>query len=258
VAVDEGVLTAEDLGFAYGARRVLQAVSLAVRAGEVLAVLGPNGAGKSTLLRLLAGLLSPASGTVCLGGEPLARLPARARAQAIALVPQESPREEGTTALEAVLLGRAPHLGAWGVEGERDRQLAQAALEELGLGALSNRPLAELSGGERRRVLLARARVQQARVVLLDEPTAHLDLAHGAMLLARARAWAQEGAAVVAVLHDPNLARSHADRVALCSLDGSVEVGPARALLEPARLSTLYGWPIEEASLFRAGRGPGL
>ena len=129
--MDDGVLTAENLGFAYGTRRVLQGVSLSVRPGEVLAVLGPNGAGKSTLLRLLAGLLAPGSGTVRLDGQVLAALSPRARAQAIALVPQESPREEGTTALEAVLLGRAPHLGSWGVEGEHDRQRAHAAWKYL-------------------------------------------------------------------------------------------------------------------------------
>jgi iron complex transport system ATP-binding protein len=246
-------LRAEGLSFSYGGAAVLSGANLEARPGEVLALLGPNGAGKSTLLRLLAGLLEPSSGRVLLGDRELRALDRRTIAQHIALVPQEPPQDAGFTALEVVLLGRAPHLGAWGVEGEADRERARAALAELDVSALADRPMAALSGGERRRVLLARARCQGAPVVLLDEPTAHLDLGQQAHALARARAWAAEGAAVVAVLHDPNLARTSANAVALVSAGGAVESGPV-ALLTAEKLSALYGWPIEEAPLFRAAQ----
>jgi iron complex transport system ATP-binding protein len=245
-------LCAEQVGFAYGTRQILDAASLQVSQGELLAILGPNGAGKSTLLRILAGLLTPQSGRVLLDGRPLEALSRREVAQQVALVPQDIPQEAGFTALELVLMGRAPHLGSWGVEGQADRELALAALRELEVEELASRTLEALSGGEKRRVLLARASCQQAKVILLDEPTAHLDLGHQAHALARARAWAQAGAAVAAVLHDPNLARTYATRIAMVHSGGRVESGWVE-LLSAANLSELYRWPIEEAPLFRAG-----
>jgi len=245
-------LRALGLRFGYGARAVLSDANLEAHPGEVLALLGPNGAGKSTLLRLLAGLLAPSQGAVWLGDAPLAGLDRRARAQRVALVPQDFPAGADFTALELVLLGRAPHLGPWGIDGADDRARALAALEELEVAALAHRHVATLSGGERRRVLLAQARCQGAGVVLLDEPTAHLDLGHQAHALVRARAWAEEGATVVAVLHDPNLARAHAHAVALMHGDGTVETGRGRGWLTAERLTALYGWPIEEAPMFRA------
>lgn len=246
-------LRAEGIAFAYGPNRVLDGASVEARPGQVLAMLGPNGAGKSTLLRVMAGLLEPSTGAVMLGEKRLADFSRRELAQRIALVPQDAPTDVGFTALEVVLMGRAPHLGGWGVEGDADRALAHAALQELEVDGLANRPFGQLSGGERRRVLLARARCQQAPVVLLDEPTAHLDLGHQAHALQRARTWAGEGATIIAVLHDPNLARTYADAVALVTPGGRVEHGPVEALLTRERLSALYGWPIEEAPLFRAG-----
>jgi len=245
-------LAAEKVSFAYGRVPVLAEATVAMQSGELLAILGPNGAGKSTLLRILAGLLAPASGEVLLEGRPLTSFSRREIAQKVALVPQDPPPEAGFTALELVLMGRAPHLGSWGVEGQADRDLALAALRELEVEELANRPLEALSGGEKRRVLLARARCQRAPVVLLDEPTAHLDLGHQAHALDRARAWSRDGAAVAAVLHDPNLARTYASRVALVHAGGRVESGGVE-LLQAARLSELYGWPVEEAPLFRAG-----
>ena len=137
-------LRAEGVSFAYGARRVLHGVDLTATPGEVLALLGPNGAGKSTLLRLLAGLLAPHAGQVSLDGSSLLKLPRRELARALALVPQDPPPDAGSTVLEAVLLGRAPHLGAWGIEGKDDRERARRALAELGLEAFAGRPVAEL------------------------------------------------------------------------------------------------------------------
>ena len=245
-------LRAEGLRFAYGERLVLEGANLEVRPGQVVALLGPNGAGKSTLLRLMAGLLDASAGRVFLGDRELSAFNRRERAQRIALVPQDAPVDAGFTALEVVLMGRAPHLGAWGVEGDVDRAKAHAALEEMEVLPFAGRPMSALSGGERRRVLLARARCQASPVVLLDEPTAHLDLGHQAHALERARVWAAEGAAVAVVLHDPNLARTYAHAVALVATGGKVETVGVE-LLTPERLSALYGWPIEEAPLFRAG-----
>jgi iron complex transport system ATP-binding protein len=224
-----------------GAAEILAGVDVEVRPGEVLAILGPNGVGKSTLLRVLAGLLPASGGEVRLEGSPLAALTSRERAQRLALVPQELPADAGFTAMQVTLMGRAPHQGAWALDSGRDRAVAQAALAEVGLAGLEQRPLSQLSGGERRRVLVARALAQEAPVLLLDEPTAFLDLAHQAAVLALCRQRAQSGLAVAAVLHDPNLARAYAQRVLLLSAGGRAESGPAAELLTRERLSALYG-----------------
>jgi iron complex transport system ATP-binding protein len=248
------LLEARGLGYHYGARPVLAGAELSLSAGEVLALLGPNGAGKSTLLRLLAGLVPPAEGEVRLGGVALASLSRRDVARQLALVPQELPVEGGFTALEVALMGRAPHLGTLALDGPGDRALAESALAEVGLAGLGGRTLAQLSGGERRRVLVARALAQQPRVLLLDEPTAFLDLGHQAQLLELCRARAKQGLAVAAVLHDPNLARAYADRVALLAPGQPVVVGHAAELLTRERLSALYGVALTEEPAFLPAR----
>ncbi len=249
----EVLLRAVRLSYGYNsARPVIADLSCEVKPGELLALLGPNGVGKSTLLRLLAGLLQPSSGEVRLDETPLATLDRRAIAQRIALVPQELPAETGFTALEIVLMGRAPHQGTLALDTARDRQLATDALAEVGLAELAHRPLGQLSGGERRRVLVARAFAQEPKVLLLDEPTAFLDLGHQVQLLERCRARARSGLAVAAVLHDPNLAAIYADRVVLMPSGGStgtnrIEQGPTRELLTRERVSALYGVAVAEA-----------
>ena len=215
-------IRAIDLTAGYGDRAVLHGVSIEVHAGELLAIVGPNGAGKSTLLRILGGALRPWSGTVELEGRPLDEYDRRAIARRLAMVAQENLVAFRFTVLEIVLMGRAPHLGAFHFETRHDLAIAHAALERFDLIGLARRPIQELSGGERKRVFLARALAQEPRVALLDEPTAFLDLRHVAEIFARLRELRLErGMAVIATLHDLNAAALHADRVLLMK-DGAV------------------------------------
>jgi iron complex transport system ATP-binding protein len=215
-------LEAAAVSFAYGDRTVLRAVNVAVAPGEIVGVIGPNGSGKTTLVRLLSGVIAPAAGAVRLDGTPLATLRRREVARRLAVVPQDPVLEFPFTALEVVLMGRAPHLGALGFPGARDLAVARDAMACLDVGALEGRPLDRVSGGERQRVLLARALAQEPQVLLLDEPTTHLDLRHQAGMHDVVHALARDrGVAVVSVLHDLNLAALYCDRLVLLA-DGEV------------------------------------
>ncbi|WP_337844728.1 ABC transporter ATP-binding protein [Thermus sp.] len=226
----------------------LKGVSLALRPGEWLALLGPNGSGKSTLLRVMAGLLRPKAGAVFLEGRPLSAYGSYARGQLLGYLPQGGPYPEGLVAEEVVRLGRLPHLGLWGREGEEDQKAVACALEVTGALPFRHRPLATLSGGEKQRVLLARALAARPRYLLLDEPTTFLDLEHQGALLALLRRLKGMGVGVLSVLHDPNQA-ALADRVAL--LKGGqllLEGPPEKALREPL-LQALYGSGVRVACL---------
>ena len=235
------------LAVGHGTSPVVSGVSLSVAPGTLWAVLGPNGSGKSTLLRTVLGLLRPLGGEVSLFGAPLARWERRALARRVAWVPQSFDGDAGFTGLELVLMGRAPHQGAWGLPGPRDLAVARAVLAELGIAHLAGRIVSRLSGGERRLLLVARALAQEPGLLLLDEPTAFLDLQHQAQVLERVRARVREGLAAVAVLHDPNLAVAFADS-ALLLRDGRVlGQGPSAELLDAERLGQLYGLGLTEA-----------
>ena len=234
-------IRASDLNAGYGDRPVLHGISLDVMAGEMLAIVGPNGAGKSTLLRILSGALKPWSGSVELEGRPLGAYARRAIARRLAMVAQENLVAFRFTVLEIVLMGRAPHLGAFHFETRHDLEIAHAALERFDLLGLARRPIQELSGGERKRVFLARALAQAPHVALLDEPTAFLDLRHVAEIFARFRELRLErGMAVVATLHDLNAAALHADRVLLMK-DGAVAgYGTPEAVFTADKLRAVY------------------
>jgi iron complex transport system ATP-binding protein len=234
-------IRAIDLSAGYGDRSVLHKISLEVRAGEMLAIVGPNGAGKSTLLRILGGALKPWSGSVELEGRPLGAYDRREIARRLAMVAQENLVAFRFTVLEIVLMGRAPHLGAFHFETRYDLEIAHAALERFDLLGLARRPIQELSGGERKRVFLARALAQAPHVALLDEPTAFLDLKHVAEIFARFRELRIErGMAVVATLHDLNAAALHSDRVLLIK-DGAVAgYGTPEAVFTAENLRAVY------------------
>jgi iron complex transport system ATP-binding protein len=203
-------LEAREISVTLGAQRVLDGVSCAFATGWT-AIVGPNGAGKSTLLRVLAGLLAPATGSVHLGGQPLDTLPARERGRQLAWLAQLGDISGELTARETVALGRLPHLGLVGVASVADEAAIERAMAVTECSAWQHRPLAELSGGERQRVLLARALATEAPVLLLDEPTTHLDPPHQVALVRLARRLAATHT-VVTVLHDLPLALQ-ADRV---------------------------------------------
>jgi iron complex transport system ATP-binding protein len=237
------VLEARDISVSYGRRLVLTNVTLRTKPGELTAIIGPNGAGKSTLMRALNGALAPTRGEVLLDGKPLAAFARRAVARRIAVVAQEAELRFPVTVLEFVLGGRYAWAGmsAWGWETERDMEIARAALSETELADFGGRLMNELSGGERQRAVLARALATEAGILLLDEPTANLDLAHQARLLAlvRARCDTRRTAAVI-VTHDLNLAAEFADHLLLVK-DGRVLAdGSPREALTPELLEQVF------------------
>ena len=236
-----GVLAARGVSVSLAGVPVLRAVSFAARPGQVTGLVGPNGAGKSTLLRVLAGVLRPDSGVVRLGAAELTALPARARARQVAYLPQRDAAHP-FTALETVLMGRYPHLSRFTPEGAGDRRLARAALARTGTERFAHRQLDRISGGERQRVLLARALVQQARVLLLDEPAAGLDLRHQLAAMEALRAEAGGGeAAVVVALHDVWLASRYCDRLTLLAGGAVAAEGAPAAVFTAGRFREVFG-----------------
>ncbi len=197
------MLKVESLRVVYGDRLVLRDISLQVQAGTILGVIGPNGAGKTTMIRSLSGVLSPVSGRISVAGDDLAALSTAERARRVAVVPQARNLPPAFTGWELVLLGRTPHLNWLGNVSRKDEECVRQALERASALDLANRRVGELSGGEQQRLLLARALAQEAPLLLLDEPTTHLDLKYQIGLLEQVRSLAsQENLAVVIALHD--------------------------------------------------------
>lgn len=239
-------LTVSRVSAGYGPAVVLQDLSLHLSTGEILAIVGPNGAGKSTLLKVAAGSLRPSQGNVELLERSLASYPRRELARVVATVAQENQVAFRFTVLEVVLMGRAPHLGSFHLETEHDLAAAHAAMDRFELLDLAQRPINELSGGERKRVFLARALAQEPRVMLLDEPTAFLDLRHAADILVQFRKLCAEGGvAVVATMHDLNAAASYANRVLLLHNGTMVACGPPDEVLTAGNLDQVYGVKVQ-------------
>ena len=234
-------ISLEEVTVRLGGREVVCGVTADVGEGEWVALIGPNGAGKTSLLRAVAGLL-PCSGTVSLHGTRLEELGRRERAQRLALVPQEPRTPPWLTVAEYVLLGRTPYLRPLAREGEPDREAAARSLARLDLDELAERTLGTLSGGERQRVVVARALAQEASIVLLDEPTASLDIGHQQQALDLLDVLRDTGGlTLVAAMHDLTLAAQYADRVLLLDAGRLVADGaPADVLTEEA-LARHYG-----------------
>ena len=244
---EAAVLTAAGVSFSYGrGRLVLDDVSAAVRRGAIVGLLGPNGSGKTTLLRLLAGMLTPLRGDVALDGVPVRTLSRRALARRIAVVPQETHSTFDFTALEIVLMGRYAHLGAFELEGPRDMGIAREALHATGTADLAARRFGTLSGGEKQRVVIASALAQASDVLLLDEPTASLDLGFQleiASLLVQLNL--NRGVTMVVSTHDLNLAASLCTEAVLLKSGRVLAHGPTDAVLTSAHVRTLYGVEAE-------------
>ena len=240
-------LVAEAISFSYRERRVLDSCSLRLHAGEFVAVAGPNGAGKTTLLRCLGGLLQPDSGVVRLeDGRDIRHWPPRARARRIAFLAQQPVSDFGFTVREIVQMGRAPYRSWFGVGLPTDEAIVERCLEHTDLTDLAERPVTRLSGGELRRVFLARALAQEPRILILDEPTAHLDLRHAVELYRLVdRLRREQNLSVMAATHDLNLVAPHADRVALMSQGRIVRDAPTREALEAGLLSHVFGMQVE-------------
>lgn len=237
------VLRAEGVGYAYArGKPVLHDVSLAATPGSFAAILGANGSGKTTLLRILAGTLRPATGRVELLGRDLASLSRRAIARRLAVLPQGELPATAFTVRELVAMGRYPWQGRWRAGSREDEKAIEGAMNALRLEALAGRRVAELSGGERRRVQLAMALVQHPAVLLLDEPTTYLDIRHQIGILdCIAAENSRSGRATVAILHDLNLAAAYADRLYLLAGGRLLAEGSPAAVLTPANIEAAYG-----------------
>ena len=222
----------------------MREVSLSVAPGQLLAVAGPNGAGKSTLLRLLSGALVPHEGEVSLDERALGDLSDRERARAIAVVPQSESSPFPVTVREMVGMGRYTHLGPWERAGSRDQAVVERALERCMVTPFAERQLGELSGGERQRVRIARALAQEAPILLLDEPTAGLDLRFQMELFHLLRELRADGLALLLVTHDLNLAARFADRLLLLDRGRAEAMGTPADILSRETLEGVYEWPL--------------
>jgi iron complex transport system ATP-binding protein len=237
--------------FAYPGRRRgeppfrLGELTFGIEAGEILGLVGPNSAGKTTLIRLLTKVVAPARGEIRLGGRSLAALSRAEVARRVAVVPQAAREDLPGTVAEAVLLGRYPHGQGRFFERPVDRAVSRDAMAGTGVLHLAGAPVARLSGGERQRVALARALCQEPELLVLDEPTTHLDLRHQSELVAVVRRLQRRaGLTVLIVSHDLNLAAEVADRVLLLHRGRIARLGPPDAVLEESTLSRVYGCPV--------------
>ena len=248
-------LNVENLSFSYGKHQVLHEVSFAAQAGELLAILGPNGAGKTTLFKCVMGLERRYTGNVLAEGADLSSLSPRERAHRVAAIPQAHPLSFRYSAFDMVLMGTSHGLSPFAIPGEKEREMARAAMERVHIWPLRERPFDQLSGGEQQLVFIARALAQQAKILLMDEPTSSLDYGNRLLVLGVARDLARSEYTVLLSTHDPQHALWFADR-ALALQEGRVlALGTPREVVTPPLLSALYGRQIE---LLDTAQGPVL
>ncbi len=274
------ILTIEKAGFKYGGTRILEDINLKVRKGEFWGILGPNGAGKTTLMNLIDGLIPLNEGSIKIGGKSVGAMKRRELAKRMAVVPQDASLVFPLTVEEVVLMGRSPHMGRCEFESEKDIAVARFAMEATDVLSLSSRLMQSLSGGERQRVLIARALAQQPEMLLLDEPTSSLDIAHQMSVFDMIRSFSGDaGLTVLAATHDMNLASMYCDRIALLHNGCFYSQGtPEEALTEESirevygvnvfvdrhpltglpRISLLGGHSPERGSRWNAGAAPHL
>lgn len=230
------LLQVDHVTFGYGSRHVVRDVSFTAAAGEFVALVGPNGSGKTTLLRLLLNLLTPQTGDVRLAGREARRMRRAEIARCATIVPQDTVIDAAFAVRDIVAMGRTPYLGRFQPPGRSDDEAIDQAMAQTGTSSFERRPINQLSGGERQRVLLARAIAQQTPIVLLDEPTAHLDLAHQLEVLQLVAELARAGRCVVAAIHDLSLAARFCDRMIMLDRGAMVAAGTPEEVLTPARL----------------------
>ncbi len=242
------LLEVRDLAFAYPQRPVLTGVNLSLCRGELVALLGTNGCGKTTLLRLIAGTLRPNAGEVRFAGRPMDGWPRRELARHVAVLPQRLELPAGFRVAQVVEMGRAPHARALFGATADDELAVERALRDADATELADRPVEELSGGERQRVLVAMALAQEPEMLLLDEPTVHLDIAHRIGLLSTiARLQRVRALTVLAVLHDLELTAAFAPRVAVLAGGRVVADGPPRSVLSAELARAVFGVAMDEA-----------
>jgi iron complex transport system ATP-binding protein len=253
------MLKVSEVSFSYArrrtsAQRVLDRVSLDVEPGTIVGLLGPNGSGKTTLVRIVAGVLQPQSGRVWVGGRPLEQLTRRDLARRVAVVPQETHSTFDFSVIDMVLMGRYPHLGPFELEGAADLEIAREALAATGTAALETRPFATLSGGEKQRVVIAGALAQASDMLLLDEPTAALDLRYQFEIAALLRRLNSErGTTLIVSTHDLNLAAALCGRVVLLKQGRVLAQGATNDTLTADHIRLLYDVDADVQFHARAG-----
>lgn len=239
----------KNLRFCYGARPVIGDVSFTVEKGELLAVLGPNGVGKSTLFRCLLGFLKPVSGEILVDGKELGAYSRRELAKKLAYIPQSHTPAFDHTVLDSVLMGMTAQLRVFEQPGQAQREKAVQMLRALGIEKLADRGCMKISGGERQLMLLARALVQDASMLIMDEPTANLDYGNSCRVMERVKKLGQTGYTIIFSTHDPNQAFSYATKVLALKDGGVMAVGAPEAVLTQAVLSRLYGIPVARCEM---------
>jgi iron complex transport system ATP-binding protein len=250
-----GHLTLRGVRLAAGGRTLLDDVTFSALPGELVAIVGPNGAGKTTLLRTVAGLCKPERGEILVDGAALQTVGARARARAVALIGSDTEMPHGATVRDLVATGRYAFRQWWNwSEDDADRAATTAAIEEVGLAALAERDVETLSSGERQRAWLALALAQDARLVLLDEPTSHLDPRYALETICEIRGIARGNTTVLVVLHDLNEAAAMADRIALLGDGRLLAFAPPAEALEPELLERAFGIEFERITVGGAAR----
>lgn len=237
------------LAFGFPGRTIGRDVSFSLAPGEVLCVLGPNGGGKTTLFRTLLGLLASHGGEVLLGGKPLQALRRADVARQVGYVPQGHSAYFAFSLRDFVLMGRSAHLGAFSTPGKRDREVAARALDSLGIAHLADKPVTEISGGERQLALIARALAQEPGLLVMDEPTANLDFGNQVRVMERIVALAGSGISVLFSSHNPDHAYLAARRVLLLAQGRALALGIPREVLSPEALERLYGIRVEVVEL---------
>ena len=240
------ILKVNDLSFCYhNSRTIFREVNFSVDKGEVLSILGPNGSGKSTLLKSIANPFEPVSGLILFNPRPISKMSLRSVARVIGYVPQIHTPTYAFTVREFVVMGRTPYIGAFTTPSAEDYRIADEALERMGIMHLRDKPYTEISGGERQQVTIARVIAQKPQLILLDEPTAHLDYGNQHRVVQMIRQLAAEGYAVLMTTHNPEHAIILDGKVAILNRKGLLNVGRAAEKLNAETLSNLYGLTIK-------------
>ncbi len=235
-------LSLQDIWFSYGPSQVLRGIDLDIAPGEMVGLVGPNGTGKSTLLNIASRTLKPQRGRILLGDVDVQDMSPRQKASRVSMVPQSPAVPNGFSCLEVVLMGRNPHLGLLQWEGPRDMEIVRRAMELTGTAAFASRPISSLSGGERQRVFIARALSQEAPLLLLDEPTAHLDIGYQpAVLDLIQQVRIETGVSVLAAMHDISLAAQYCQRIAVLHQGSVYAVGTPEEIVTAEIVSQAFG-----------------